>query len=179
MDVDTNDTTAQRAWVESLLTAHGRHLLGYATRFLGAAQGEEVVQEAFFRLWQIPAAERPEHPAAWLFTVCRRLCIDRGRKDSRMHLVDPHEFSGHADPQAAEADTSEEGDRKSAVDTLLKQMTPQQQEAVRLKFMHDRSYKEISLIMGISVSHVGVLLHNALKRVRDVKANFAFAGGVS
>lgn len=166
----------ERNWVEHLLTAHGRHLLSYASRFLGVAQAEEVVQETFLRLWQV--ATRPDEPVAWLFTVCRHLCIDRGRKDRRMHIVEPDKLARHGERAAEAVPTDSVGEQAQSVETALALMTAQQQEAVRLKFLHDRSYKEIAQIMDISVSHVGVLLHNALKRVRNsMQPTTSVAGG--
>jgi RNA polymerase sigma-70 factor (ECF subfamily) len=49
----------------------------------------------------------------------------------------------------------------------LKQLSDKQQEAVRLKFQSGLSYREIAEVMDITVNHVGVLLHNALKAIRD------------
>ena len=42
-----------------------------------------------------------------------------------------------------------------------------EREVLRLKFEDGLSYKEMSAVTGKSVSHVGVLLHTALKRIRD------------
>lgn len=50
---------------------------------------------------------------------------------------------------------------------LVAALPAQQQEAVRLKFEHELSYREIAEVMEISVSHVGVLLHHALRRLRS------------
>jgi len=42
-----------------------------------------------------------------------------------------------------------------------------QQEAVRLRFQSQFSYREIAGVMGLSESHVGVLLHTAIKTLRQ------------
>ena len=41
-----------------------------------------------------------------------------------------------------------------------------QQEVLRLKFQHGLSYREISGVTELTVSHVGVLIHNGLKALR-------------
>ena len=51
---------------------------------------------------------------------------------------------------------------REAVDTLPER----QQEIVRLKFQNGLSYREISRITEMSVSNVGVTLHNAIKAIR-------------
>lgn len=49
---------------------------------------------------------------------------------------------------------------------LIDRLPPNQQEVIRLKFQNGFSYKEISGITALSVSHVGVLIHNAVTRLR-------------
>ena len=61
-------------------------------------------------------------------------------------------------------------ERKEASGFLLRivaTLPPRQQEVIQLKFQNDLSYQEISEITQLSVSNVGVLLHNALKTLRQ------------
>jgi RNA polymerase sigma-70 factor (ECF subfamily) len=53
----------------------------------------------------------------------------------------------------------------------VKQLNDRQQEAIRLKFQSGLSYKEIAEVMDITVNHVGVLLHNAIKTIREKLSN--------
>lgn len=45
-------------------------------------------------------------------------------------------------------------------------LSPSQQEVLRLKFQSGLSYKEIAEVTDKSVNHVGVILHQALKRLK-------------
>lgn len=72
-------------------------------------------------------------------------------------------------PPAQEMGPAESAElRDSARDVLsrLKALPAQQHEAVRLKFQNQFSYREIADVMGLSESHVGVILHHALKSLR-------------
>ena len=51
--------------------------------------------------------------------------------------------------------------------SLLGDLSPNQQEVVRLKFQDELSYKQISSVTGLTVSNVGFLLHTAIRRLRD------------
>ncbi|MGB1520532.1 MAG: RNA polymerase sigma factor, partial [Limisphaerales bacterium] len=42
-------------------------------------------------------------------------------------------------------------------------MDEQSRQLIRLKFEEEKSYKEISVIMGLTPGHVGYLLHYAMK----------------
>ncbi len=57
-------------------------------------------------------------------------------------------------------------EKESLVFRLIRDLPQSQQEVVRLKFQEGFSYKEISSITGHSVSHVGVLIHEAMTRLR-------------
>jgi RNA polymerase sigma factor (sigma-70 family) len=46
-------------------------------------------------------------------------------------------------------------------------LPPRQQEVLQLKFQNDLSYQQISEITELSVSNVGVMIHNALKTLRQ------------
>ena len=62
---------------------------------------------------------------------------------------------------------TEQRDDLELVLSLVSTLTEKQQEVVRLKFQHQLSYKEISDLVGISVSNVGFQLHDALKQLRS------------
>ena len=47
----------------------------------------------------------------------------------------------------------------------LMELEPRDREVVILKIEHGRSYREISEIMGISVTNVGFILHTAIKKL--------------
>jgi RNA polymerase sigma-70 factor (ECF subfamily) len=60
----------------------------------------------------------------------------------------------------------ERQDSAAQVLDMIDRLPANQQEAIRLKFQSGLSYREISRVMGLTVSHVGVLIHTGLKSVR-------------
>ena len=72
----------------------------------------------------------------------------------------------HGPAEAVEASRPEPGRPRPAVPSF----PPSQQEAVRLKFLQQFSYREIAEVMGLSESHVGVLIHTAMKKLRQAFA---------
>lgn len=72
----------QDAALASVYAEHGRALLAYARRLTGDdGHAEDVVQEAFLRLWRHPRqlAEDPAGLRPWLFTVARNVAFDAHR----------------------------------------------------------------------------------------------------
>ncbi|MBT4814249.1 MAG: sigma-70 family RNA polymerase sigma factor [Lentisphaerae bacterium] len=70
--------------------------------------------------------------------------------------------SREPDPAA----TAERSDDIRGLPKLLAVLPERQQEVVRLKFQNEFSYKQISEIMGLSVSNVGYLIHTAIHTLR-------------
>ena len=52
---------------------------------------------------------------------------------------------------------------RTLISTLL---TAREQEILALKFEHAKSYSQIAEILDLSVSHVGVILHHAMKKLQ-------------
>ena len=60
-------------------------------------------------------------------------------------------------------------EHQQAVKNVLRQLgnlPRNQQEVIRLKFIEEFSYEEISQITGLSVTNVGFLIHSGLKTIR-------------
>ncbi len=154
-------------WVRDAAGRFTRPLLVYVRGLLGDEhRARDVVQEAFLQLLRCRRTEVEPRLAAWLFTVCRRRAVDVHRKERRMTVLT-------ADPPATvrgPAETFEDRDSTRAVFARLAGLPASQQEAVRLRFLQQFSYREIAGVMGLTESHVGVLLHTALKTLR---ASFA------
>jgi RNA polymerase sigma factor (sigma-70 family) len=143
-------------------------LLQYARRITGdREQARDVVQETFIKFQRNGAVRRQDEPATWLFTVCRNAALNVCRKERRMM---------HLDEQLIEARESEQPmpfnqlEQKEAAGFLLRivaTLPPRQQEIIQLKFQNDLSYQQIAKIMQTTANNVGVLLHTALKTLRQ------------
>ena len=82
----------------------------------------------------------------------------------------------HLDEELIEACESEQLmpidqlEQKEAAGFLLRivaTLPPRQQEIIQLKFQNDLSYQQIAKIMQTTANNVGVLLHTALKTLRQ------------
>ena len=159
-------------WVRSAVNRYQDSLTLYASKILRESDlARDVVQETFLRLCAQDSAKIGDHLAEWLFTVCRNYALDVMRKDGRMSPISDglQETLAHPGPSLAEALERKESAEHAL--ELLERLPDNQREVIRLKFQHDFSYKQISNITGLSVSHVGVLIHLGLKTLRSRMAN--------
>ncbi len=113
---------------------------------------EDAVQDVFVkRLYNAPEFKSPEHEKRWIYKVAVNLCRDRLRRKGRFDL--PIEAAGDAVSQQRDL-------------TLLESVMrlPEKNRAViHLHYYEGYSVKEISAILGITISSVKM----RLKRGRE------------
>lgn len=176
MKNENHQTDPHRLWIQETVASYGPTLQRYATKLCGDPESaRDAVQDTFSRLAKQQEAKISGHLRAWLFTVCRSRVIDTQRKEQRMTPVDDIQAIAEGQPapatQSSPRQTTEQTDLHTSILGLIEQLPRTQSEVVRLKFQNELSYKEIAEITQHSVSHVGVLLHSALKSLRQQSAH--------
>ena len=68
-----------------------------------------------------------------------------------------------ADPAPSPDELTEVDERTGLMRVCIERLKPREQHLVRLKFIENLSYKQISERMEMTVSNVGYSLHHALK----------------
>jgi RNA polymerase sigma-70 factor (ECF subfamily) len=164
-----NSIDDETRWLQSVFDRLAQPLLVYCSRLTGgdSDRAQDCVQEAFVRLCKTPRAQVESYVDAWLFKTCRNIAMDFHRQESRM-AKQSHDIattvtaSREADPHEAIIDR----ERKAMLQACIDQLPSLEKEAVLLRLGQGLSYKQIAQVMDLSVSHVGVLLHQALGRLR-------------
>jgi RNA polymerase sigma factor (sigma-70 family) len=166
------------AWIHEALERHERPLVLYAARLLGDVErARDVVQEVFLRLCKQERSALEERVDVWLFAVCRNLCHDVHRKESRMTKLEDEQVAGTAGTQATPAEAVLNKESHTQMQKMISALPAKQQEVLRLKFQHGHSYKEISRITKESIGNVGWLLHVGLKSLREKLGTSEARGG--
>ena len=150
-----------------LIRRHQVGALGLARRMLGPSdQAEDVVQEAFLRVYRAAGGYRPEAKfTTWLCQIVLNLCRDRLRRRRRAPIsLAEKSLSGCRDEPSRRMEAEELSGRiRRAVGAL-----PQRQKmAVILHRFQHLSHEEISQATGWSVSAIESLLVRAYQRLRE------------
>lgn len=154
-------------WMRTVLDRHERPLVAFAHRRIGSLDAaRDVVQECFLRLCRATPAPEEGHLRPWLYRVCRNLTIDHLRKEGRVRTLEQGERLIDGSPAAMPAMQAERTDESSRLAEHVAALTTRQQEVVRLRFQDGLTYREIAAVTEASISHVGVLLHQALGTLR-------------
>jgi len=154
-------------YFEELLQRFEVPLLQYATRITGNSErARDVVQETFIK-FQRNGAVAPEKTATWLFTVCRNGALNTCRKEKRMMYLNEELIESREDEQPMPFERIEQKEASGFLMKILATLPARQQEVLQLKFQNDLSYQQIAGITKTTANSVGVLIHTALKTLRQ------------
>ncbi len=166
--MDQPTRTIDPIWIRAVVTQYERPLVLYAMRLIGDVErARDVAQETFLKLCRQERSKVEPFLVEWLYTVCRNKALDVRRKESRMVRLAEGEASLKADKDAMPGAAIEADEIKSRVLELVGHLPEKQQEAIRLKFQHALSYRQISKVMELTTSYVGYLIHAGLKAIRE------------
>jgi RNA polymerase sigma-70 factor (ECF subfamily) len=155
-------------WISSVLDRFEAPLLRYAARFTTSeAEARDVVQDTFLKLCQARRSDVENHLAPWLYRVCRNRAIDIRRKEKRVQSLPEATEQRLVSADPAPDSVMEQKQGRAQILAVVDLLPPKQREVVELRFQSGLSYKEISEVTGSTVSNVGVLIHTAVKRIRD------------
>jgi RNA polymerase sigma factor (sigma-70 family) len=165
---DQQGGTSDIRWIRAVLDQYEGRLTRYAARMTGDVErARDAVQETFLRLASQPRASVDGHLAAWLYRVCRQRALDVRRKERRMSLFTDGEASQCESAAAEPGLALEQAESTAELVRALGRLPENQQEVIRLKFQEGLKYREIGQVTGLSTSHVGLLIHTALKTLRE------------
>jgi len=160
--------------IEELFAALESPLLNYSLRLVGEfSLAEDMVQEAFMQLHA--RFDQVRQPRQWLYRTVHNLALNHRRRADKIVPLDrpaPAEDgtppdTGTTDPQPLPDEQIARWEGIGLVRLSLETLDDRSRELVRLKFNENLSYKEISARTGLTVGHVGYLLHHALKDIAD------------
>ena len=133
---------------------------------------KDAIQDVFYKLYlSSENLSGVNNIAAYLFTSLKNRLIDMSRKDSRIQKVELINQSFSIDVTILDdiIDAEKAVLLKNKVEELLASLTPQQREAVYLRYMHDLNYTEL---LDINPDSARKLIFRAMKKLREQTADY-------
>ena len=163
-----SSTKARRDWIGSAIDQYQGRLIRFASRITGDVESaRDVVQDTFLRLCREDLDRVRDHLPAWLFRVCRNRALDVRKKEKPLQALEDDGTSAVEEPSADPHTRLEKGDDARRLRAAIDTLPAAQQEALRLRFQEELSYKEISAVTGHSIGSVGFLIHAGIKQLRQ------------
>jgi len=139
------------------------------------ADADDVLQEIFLQVWDRAASYSAGKGkvVSWLCTLARRRAIDRLRQHTAYRrATDRYEVScNHPDKEIGEIHTVEREayheDLRSLLQRHLTALPPNQEQAVRMAFLENRSQREISTLTNTPLGTVKTRIELGIKKLTN------------
>ncbi len=128
---------------------------------------EDLVAETFIRVWgKLSSIEGPDTFSAWLFQIARNLVIDYYR--SRRLTVDLYNLENILEYEDQMIEKTNLGFEEAAFLEALKNLSPDQQIVIKLKFLDELENHEIAKILNKSEGAIRVIQHRAINELKNL-----------
>lgn len=154
-----------------LVLKYQRPVYNLCLRHLPGPDAEDMAQETFVRAFVHIRRFDPEKPLLpWLFTIARRLCIDRLRK-KQPHLETEPKEDRVRDPNP---DVEQQVSSREQVDLLMRglnQLAEGPREALALYHFEGMAYRDIARVLDVPTGTVMTWLHRGRAQLRALLAD--------
>jgi RNA polymerase sigma-70 factor (ECF subfamily) len=151
----------------------GRVAYGLALRILrDEALAQDAVQEAFLAVWRSAdrfLAERAK-ASTWILTLVHRRAVDLVRREDRRR-GEPLESATEPVASGTTEDEAELGFERRVVQEALRQLTPEQREALELGYYGGLTQSELAERLGQPLGTIKSRMFTGLSRLRDLLAD--------
>ena len=157
------DTAAATA----IVSRHSDALARFAVNLGERNDIEELVQDTFVRAFGSLHSFRGDSALrTWLFTIERRLVLDRRRAARRAPaMVEVQESSAATGFTALDSMVAAETEQQ--VREAIDRLSPTQREVFTLRVSEGLSYRDIASVVGSTEGAARVHYHNAMRAVKE------------
>ncbi|MBL8030331.1 MAG: RNA polymerase sigma factor [Candidatus Doudnabacteria bacterium] len=154
-----------------LVTRYEKKLSRYAKKFLfDHLESEDLVQEIFLKAFlNIQSFDTKRSFNSWVYRIAHNLFINEIKKKGKEPLpfFDPDTLFPHpTEPKKAD-DAIKEEELQKMMNACLSKLSPKYREVMILFYAEELSYEQISDILRIPASTVGVRLSRAKKALKE------------
>lgn len=151
----------------ALVARHASALARFAAASGERNEVDELVQDTFVRAFNSLDGFRGESSfRTWLFTIERRLLVDRRRAEKRRRdRVEIQEDDATTEYDSLDSVVADETERRMR--QAVTRLSPTQKEVFTLRVAEGLSYKEIAAAVGTTEGAARVHYHNAMRAVKE------------
>jgi RNA polymerase sigma-70 factor (ECF subfamily) len=151
----------------ALVERHAQALARFAVSSGERNDVDELVQDTFVRAFNSLDGFRGDSSfRTWLFTIQRRLLVDRTRAEKRRRDRDEvQEHDAATEYDALDSVVADETQRR--LQKAIAKLSPMQKQVFALRVSEGLSYKEIAEAVGTSEGAARVHYHNAMRAVKE------------
>ena len=152
----------------ALVQRHTTRFYRVAYRFTGnRTEAEDMVQEAFLKLWERPLMWQVDRNTAfttWFYRIVVNLCLDYKKKKKPLPLLDD---SWVVDERKTHEETMVHEQKQLWLEAQIAALPERQSTALNLCFYEELSNKDAAQIMGIRLKALQSLLMRAKMTLKE------------
>ncbi len=156
----------QRQFLDTLLPLQPTLRL-VAERLLGnREEAEDAVQETYARLWERQRRlEQCENQEGFAMQMLKNHCISLLR---RQHPFETVEQLPEMSDEEIRHETEMLEERAATFDRLMAQLPETQQDAIRMKYLENKTHTEMQQQLGMSSANVYTTLSRAISNLKSM-----------
>lgn len=162
----------------ALMECYWRPMVGFALgRVHSQDAAEDVVQEAFVRIWERRRELRPQaSPRSYLYRVLRNLITDIHRRRQLSHRFAFLSTLCEVDETPSALALLEADEFSAAAESAIAALPERRRDVFILAHLHDLSYREVAEVLGITPRTVANHMTLALAQLRAALASHTSVG---
>jgi len=165
----TNSKKQQNDGDRAYYDRYAANIFAYLCQQIPSVQdAEDILAEVFTAAFKAGyfAHAAPEQHLAWLHRVARNKVIDRYRHDSQFTMIPFEQLAESEDDQLLPEQHILQQEDYQQLHHLLEQLSPLQQELIRLRYNNGLRLTEIARMLNKSEGAVRTLLSRTLHQLR-------------
>jgi RNA polymerase sigma-70 factor (ECF subfamily) len=150
----------------------------FLRRHFSPDDASDLTQEVFFRVYRSIGTWRGQRFESWLFEIAANVWHNELRRRGTVKRKGREDSLDEADERGVTLGETIESTERNPLDRLqereraedlaaeIGKLPPQMRQVFLLRYQQDRKYKEIAMLLGISIETVKAHLFQARKRLR-------------
>lgn len=158
----------KNAVLKGFIASYGELLRHLSRRLGNNADADDILQDSYLRLQNIPADADIRNPHTYLRRMVNNLAVDRLRsRQSRERYITVQEDFDLADECPSPERAADYSQRLAHLERAVLRLPGRQRQVLMMSKFEGMSYGEIAAELGISISAVENLIMKALANCRD------------
>ncbi len=171
MDTNPMESVCQEQVYRELFFRHARRVRNYLYyKGASAEEAEDLMQEAFLRLWRECERVAPEKAAAFLFTAAHNLFLDARKHEKVVLRFQRHAARAYRDVASSSDNPHlqlEHNETLERLEAALSALPESQRSVFLMNRLDGMTYAEIAQALELSVKAIEKRMSLALKSLRE------------
>ena len=159
-----------------LVKRYRSKIFAYLFRLVGNRdEVEDLLQNVFVKVYSnIKRVDTQKKFSSWIYRIAHNEAVNYLKKRSRRHTISIDDVQSSKDKleimdmSKSPIDAWIGKELKNEMQEALEKLSPKYKEVLMLRYFLDKSYEEMSEILGRPVNTVGTLLNRAKKKLMEV-----------